>query len=245
MKKAVMFGVFLVLAASQAFAVYVIVLRNGSRVVAREKYQVKGPNAVFVSKIGTATSIPLALIDLPATDKVNAQHLGDAQALDWVDQEKRVLPTPTPTPPVAELGKIQPGIAKSEGFAAHPTPTPGITFHENHYHDAQVDQAFQQGLESYHLYLYRTSVGTRPEYMFIEIQVNGQAEVLKALQAVCATYKLLADKAPERAPERVELEMINEAGKEAGVFRISLADANELVGGKATPENFFVQHVIF
>lgn len=245
MKKAVIFGVLLVLLASQAYALYVIVLRNGERLVAKEKYQVKGASAVFTSRIGTVTSVPLSQIDLAATDKTNSQHIGDAESLDWVDQEKRELPTPTPTPPVAGLGKIKPGLAKSEGFAAHPTPTPGISIRDTHYHDAQVDQTFQQGLESFHLYLYRTSQGTRPEYLFLEVQVNGQSEVLKALQAICTTYKLLAEKAPERAPERVEVQMLNEAGKEAGVFRLSLADATELIGGKVTPENFFVQHVIF
>ena len=118
-------------------------------------------------------------------------------------------------------------------------------FRERHYRDAQVDQAFQQGLEAYHLYLYRTSEGTLPGYLFIEISVNGQPETLKALQAVTSTYQLCAQKAPERVPERVELQMLNESGKEAGVFRLSAADAAEFVSGKVTPEAFYIQHVIF
>lgn len=245
MKRVIIFSVFVGLLASQAFAVYVIVLRNGSRVVARDKYQVKGANAVFTTKVGTVTSLPLSQVDVATTDKINAEHLGDAQTLDWVDAEQHTLPTPTPTPPVGGIGKIKPGIAKTEGFAARATPTPGIMFHENHYRDPRVEEAFEQGLESYHLYLNRTSMGTQPTYLFIEVQVNGQPETLRALQAVCTTYKLLADKAPERIPERVEVQMLNESGREAGVFRLSVADATELVSGKATPESFFVQHVIF
>jgi len=244
-KRAIIFGVFVGLLASQAFAVYVIILRNGSRVVARDKYQVKGASAVFTTKIGIVTSLPLSQVDIAATDKINALHLGDAKTLDWVDAQQHTPPTPTPTPPVAGIGKIKPGIAKTEGFAAHPTPTPGIMFHESHYRDAKVEEAFEQGLESYHLYLNRTSAGTQPTYLFVEVQVNGQPETLRALEAVCATYKLLAEKAPDRVPERVEVQMLNESGREAGVFRLSAADAAELVSGKVTPENFFVQHVIF
>lgn len=244
MKRAVLFGVGLLLVAQQALAVYVLILRNGDRVIAREKYQVKGTNAVFLTKTGAWTSIPLSQLDVEATKAVNAQGLGDAQLLAWVDARKPV-PTPTPTPAVSSLGRIKAGIAAKEGIAARPTPTPGVTFREAHFRDAQVDQAFQQGLESYHLYLYRTSEGTEPAYLFIEIQVNGQPETLKALQAVAATYQLLVQKAPERAPERVEVQMLNESGKEAGVFRISAADAAELVSGKVTPENFYIQHVIF
>ena len=244
MKRAVLFGAIFLFAAQQAMAVYVLILRNGARVVAKDKYQVKGPNALFVTKIGTYTSIPLSQVDVNATEKANSQGLGDAQLLAWVDA-KKVEPTPTPTPPITALGHIQEGVAAKVGEAALPTPTPGITFRETRYHDPQVDEAFQQGLESYHLYLYRTSQGTKPGYLFIEISVNGQPETLKALMAVAETYELLAKKAPDRLPERVELQMLNEAGKEAGVFRLSVADAAELATGKVTPENFYVQHVIF
>ncbi len=247
MKRAVLFGVvgvIFLIAAQSAWAVYVLILRNGGRVVARDKYQVKGPNALFVSKIGTYTSIPLSQIDVEATDKVNSQGLGDAQLLAWVDA-KKVVPTPTPTPLITALGHLQEGLAAKIGDAALPTPTPGITFRDTHYRDPQVEEAFQQGLESYHLYLYRTSQGTQPAYLFIEISVNGQPETLKALMAVAETYELLAKKAPGRLPERVEVQMLNESGKEAGVFRLSAADAAELATGKVTPENFYVQHVIF
>ncbi len=244
MKRAALFGVIILLAAQHAFAVYVIILRNGDRVIARDKYQVKGPNAVFATKTGTWTSIPLSQLDAEATERVNGQGLGDAQLLEWVDA-KKPLPTPTPTPAVASLGRIKEGIGVREGAAARPTPTPGVMFRDKPYKDSQVDQAFQQGLEGSHLYLYRTSTGTQPTYLFLEIQVNGQPETLKALQGVAATYDLLVKKAPERAPERVEIQMLNESGKEAGVFRLSPEDAAELVGGKVTPQNFYVQHVIF
>ena len=245
MKRAALFGIIVLLAAQQAAAVYVIILRNGDRVVAKEKYQVKGPNAIFATKTGTWTSIPLSQVDVDATDRVNGQGLGDAQLLEWVDAKKPV-PTATPTPAVASLGHIKlGGMFKPEGAAALPSPTPGVMFREKPYKDQQVDQAFQQGLEGAHLYLYRTSTGTQPTYLFLEISVNGQPETLKALQAVAATYELLVKKAPERAPERVEIQMLNESGKEAGVFRLSPEDAADLVSGKVTPQNFFVQHVIF
>ncbi len=244
MRRAAFLGVLAFLAAHQALAVYVVVLRNGSRIVAKAKYTVKGPNAVFETRIGTLTSVPLAQIDVTATDKVNSLNLGDAETLDWVDVQK-ILPTPTPTPAVSALGHILPGVAAKVGEAAAPTPTPGVVYRETRYRDKQVDQAFQQGLEAYHLYLYRTSEGTQPSYLFIEIQVNGQPETLKALEAVCMTYELLAEKAPNRLPERVEIRMLNESGREAGLFRISAADAAELVSGKVTADKFFIQHVIF
>jgi hypothetical protein len=231
--------------ASSAQAVYVVLLKNGTRVVARDKYTIKGGNALIVLKNGTLTSVPLSQVDVPATEKLNAKNLGDAIPLEWADGGQRPLATPTPTPSVTTLGHIRAGEGRPIGEAAGPTPTPGIAYRAARFSDEQVDQAFQQGLESYHLYLYRSSQGTQPDFYFMEIQVNGQAEVLRALQAVATTYHLLQEKAPERTPKRVELQLLNESGREAGVFRLSPEDARLLATGEVKPEDFFVQHVIF
>jgi hypothetical protein len=243
-KRSQLLVVALMLVAVWAQATYVVILRNGSRIVARDKYEVKGPNAIVTLKNGALMAIPMNQINLPATEKFNQQHLGDAVPLDWVDAGV-VQSTPTPTPSVASLGRIRPDEIRPLADANQPTPTPGITFHDKPYRDRQVDQAFQEGLENSHLYLYRTSQGTDPKFLFVEVQVNGQPEVLKALQAIAGTYDVVAKQAPDRAPEKVEIRMLNESGKEAGVFRIGVADAAELAGGKVTPQEFYVQHVIF
>jgi hypothetical protein len=242
--KKVLIALALLAFAAAAQAAYVVVLRNGSHIVARDRYQIKGNNVLITLKNGTLTSIPLAQVDLGATDRLNAQNLGDATPLDWVDQATPT-PAPTPTPSVASLGHIVPGLARPENEAARPTPTPGITLREAEYPDKQVERTFEEGLERYHLYLYRTSQGTQPGYLFIELRVNGQSEVIKALQAVTTTYHLLVTSAPDRAPARVELQMLNESGKEAGLFRLTPADAAELATAKITAEEFFVRKVIF
>ncbi len=146
---------------------------------------------------------------------------------------------------MATLGKIRGEVARPEGDASKPTPTPGIMFRANKFSDVQVEKLFQEGLESYHIYLYRTSAGTRPEFLFIEVSVNGQPEVLKALQAIGLTYHLLAQNSPERCPAQVEVQMINESGKEAGLFRLTALEAADLATGKVTAEDFFIKKVIF
>lgn len=233
------------LTATWAHATYVVVLKDGSRVVARDKYEVKGQNAVVRLKNGALTSIPLAYIDMAATERINAMKLGDAVALEGLDGEPVVRATSTPTPSISHLGRIRGGVATAEGEAALPTPTPGISLQAEGYRDPRVDRAFQEGLERYRLYLYRTSRGTKPEFLFIEVQVSGQAEVYKSLQAVATTYHVLAQSAPDRAPEQVEIQMLNEARKEAGLFRISAADAAELATGKVSADDFYLKHVIF
>lgn len=249
-KRAFIVCVLATLVATSAFAAYVVILRNGSRVIARDKYEVKGQMAVITLQNGTLTSIPMSQIDIPTTDKLNARNLGDAIPLDWVDPETKPKPTPTPTPRIAGLGSLKIGLAAPEESKALPTPTPGIMYRETKYPDARVEQVFQQTLDAYHLYLYRSSLGTRAGFLFIEVSVNGQPEAFKALQAICTAYHLIVEdltkkNQKDRIPETVEVQMLNESGREAGLFRLTPVDAAELATGKATADNFFVQHVIF
>jgi len=248
-KKTLLFLLLPLFFATFGDAAYVIYLKDGTRIVAQQKYSVKGSNALFKTKLGALTSVPLVAIDVARSDKVNSQGLGDAELLDWIDSGPPT-PTPKPTASVTGLGHLRSEVVQVNAGANRPTPTPSMVFREIKYRDEKVDKVFQHGLESYHLYLFRTSQGSRPEYLFVEVQVNGQPEVVRALQALCTTYNLIADdlgksKEIERMPERLEIQMLNESGKEAGVFRISATDAAELASGKITAEAFFVKHVIF
>lgn len=242
-KKVLAALVVLVVGLGTAHAVYVVYLKNGKRVVAREKYQVKGKLAVITLKNGAVVSLPLDQINVEKTEKINSLGLGDAELLA-LGEEGPPPPTPTPTPAMTTLGKLRGEVAKPTGEAARPTPTPGITLREQPYRDKGVDRAFQEALERYHLYLYRTSQGSRPEFLYLEVQVN-EKEVPRALEAVCMTYHLLKQTAPDRTPEQVELRLLNEAGREAGLFRISPEQAAELAEGKTTPDEFFLKYVLF
>jgi len=118
-------------------------------------------------------------------------------------------------------------------------------FREGHFRDAQVDQAFQQGLESYHLYLYRTSEGTQPAYLFIEIQVNGQPETLKALPSCGCDVPASRPEGSPAGARAVELQMLNESGKdEPGVFRFPAATPPSS-SAQGDAGRLYIQHVIF
>lgn len=243
MKRLLAVATALLVSVSAAHAVYVVYLKNGKRVVAREKYQVKGKLAIITMKNGAVVSVPLDQVNVEKTERINSLGLGDAELLA-LGEEGPPPPTPTPTPAMTTLGKLKADIARPTGEAAKPTPTPGIMLSDRPFKDKGVDRAFQEGLERYHLYLYRTSQGTRPEYLYVEVQVT-EKEVPKALEAVCMTYDLLRQSAPERAPERVELRLLTEAGREAGLFRIAPEHASELASGKITPDDFFLKYVLF
>lgn len=71
-----------VLLAALPAAAYTIYLKDGSRMIARDKYQVKGDQAVFVLQNGTSTTIDLAEIDVARTEKANESNLGTAVVIE-------------------------------------------------------------------------------------------------------------------------------------------------------------------
>jgi hypothetical protein len=249
-KRVIPLAVVALLVASMGFSYYTVLLRSGKRIVAREKYKVKGANALFTDQGGTLIAIPVSQIDLEATDKFNAAGLGGTSGID-LPGEGAPPPTQIPTPSLnALVPKLRPETVPISPDAVLPTPTPGINFRGSKFRDPRVDQVFQQGLETSHLYLYRTSQGTQPEYLFVEIRVNGEAEVMKALEAICTTYSFVAQELSKtgeggRAPERVEIQLLSESGKEAGVFRVSAAEAADMASGKVGARKFFIDHVIY
>ncbi|MEP0775567.1 MAG: hypothetical protein HRF46_14555 [Acidobacteriota bacterium] len=247
MKRLILIAILFAVAAWAAQGAYVVILNDGKRVVGREKYTVKGNNALLTLKNGTLVAIPLDHINVEATEKLNARNLGDAMPLDWADvqEEDRPVPTPTPTPSLTTLGGIRKGVGRPINEAARPTPTPGIAYTGAAYSDPRVVRAFEEGLERSRLYLYRVGRGTRPNYLVVELQVNGKPEVNKGLLAVCEVYHILATTAPDRTPERIEIRMLNESGREAGLFRLGPEEAAELATGRVTAVEFFQKHVIF
>jgi len=86
-------GAALLFAASPLCA-YVIVLKDGSTVQAREKYKVQGNTALIVLPSGAQSTLPLAQIDVARTDASNASDFGSATVL----RGPSGAPTPAPTP---------------------------------------------------------------------------------------------------------------------------------------------------
>jgi hypothetical protein len=244
--KALLGAILLVAFTVGASTGYVVILKSGQRIRAREPFTIKGKEAIIVLVTGTLTAIPLDKVDIVATQRYNKLGLGNALTVEGLEAD---APRPTPTPrralgsyvtlqtqDTAELGSVE---------TPTPTPTPGIKLQNRAYPNSKVDEAFKQVFDQHHLYLVRTSIGTRPEYYFVQAVTDSEAEVFNALKAVAAGYKVIHDLQPELAPEAVELQMVTTSGKPAGTFRMSLAEAQALTSGKVGVESFYVKNVIF
>lgn len=224
---------------------YVVILTNGSRLPAREVPEVRDGQAIITLLNGTVTSLPLEQIDRAATERYNRQGFGSALVLEGVGEQ---TPTPTPTPR-PRLGDVTDLRRQPTPVPIRPQPdaraTPSIQLREEPYPDRQVTEAFAQVFDQRKVYLFRCSRGTAADVLFVQAVTDSQQEVFHTLRTVSEAMVLIHQLQPERAPRLVELEMVSTGGQAAGTFRIGPEQARRLHGGGTTPEEFYVEHVIF
>ena len=68
-------------------AAYTIFLKDGSRIVSREKYRIQGDRAIVILENGTQTFIKATEIDVARTDQANTgSNYGTAYELDSVKE---------------------------------------------------------------------------------------------------------------------------------------------------------------
>ncbi len=227
---------------------YIVILKNGQRIRCNEPMSIDGKLAIITLVTGQVTSYPLSQVDLIATERYNQLGLGNALTIEELEHATDVPPTPTPRQTLGNYATIS-GIADEAELSTtgepEPTPTPGITLQMQPFGNAKVTRAFTEILDKKNLYLYRTSVGTQPDFFFIQAVTDTEREVFHALKTICEAFNMIVTRAPELAPTAVELKMVETSGRAAGTFRISREDAAAVATGETKLEEFYVEHVIF
>lgn len=225
----------------------IVILKNGQKLRCKEPMTIQGKNAIITLVTGVVTSYPVSQIDLVATERYNQLGLGDALAIDALEQRDVAVATPTPRPSLGNLAKISAeNVTPTLGMEdVEPTPTPGIMLKTHGYHEPKVDAAIREVLDKENVYLYRTSAGSKPEYFFVQATTDSEKEVFGAIKAVAKAFSVILERAPEMAPAAVELQMVETSGRTAGTFRMMPEQAKELESGSVSVETYYVKNVIF
>lgn len=227
---------------------YVVILKNGHKIRCKAPMEVQGDVAHITLSTGTMASYPLAQIDIIETERYNQQGLGDAVEIEELSVVHEILPTPTPRGPLGNfvtLDSMERTPELKTNMPPTPTPTPGIRLQTYPYHDERVTRAFEKVFADQKLYLYHTSGGTKQGYFYVQAVTDSEAQVFHALETVCQAYYLIRAADPAIAPEAVELQMVQTSRKAAGTFRITPEDAESLLNGTTSVQNFYIRNVIF
>ncbi len=262
MRTSLRFIALLGLLASAAFAAsgYMVYMKDGSTITAKEKYKVdKQGRAVITLLNGTQTFIALAQIDVARTDQMNRDGYGSAVVIPGSPQDV----TPAPGRPqkdrtLADLIKSR-EAAPRELPGSHrekATPAPGrlmktkagfndlATLPPKPYPHTEITTELQQffrgqGLEEVEIY-----EGTQSDRPLLEITTNSEGSVFKALSTAANALLHVRDLYPNKVGA-LELLMTMPSRERAGQFVLTPDQASELAAKTVDIGSFFVRNVQF
>jgi hypothetical protein len=255
-RKIVVLGFALVAWAAAASA-YTVILKDGSKLVAKEKYKVVNGMAIIVLANGTQTSIKASEIDAARTDQINQSNYGTAVVLDASGKETD-LPASTPPPPRPELKDLiaarqqapQPAaptarrdsrpaangaaVSGSSGSDLDRLPRTPLSRLEL---AADIKQQLRaKGIED--VLIYR---GSRPDRALLEITTNSEAAVFRSLEAAAAVLAAVQSK----GIAAFELSLTSAARERAGQFVLTPDLAAMLIDKRVETGAFYVTNVQF
>lgn len=238
---------------------YVIYLKDGSRIAAKEKYRLDKGRAIIILPNGTQSFVQAGQIDVRRTDEANKNGYGGAVVLPGTPQDVGTEPAPTAKDKtLADLISTKAAAPRelptsrresNEPAAGHLLKTKAgfndlATLARKPYPHSEVTSALQQflrgqGLEGVEIY-----AGTRADRAMLEISTNSEGSVFKALTTAANALLHIRSLHPDRVAA-IELLLTTPSRERAGQFVLTPAMATDLISKKIDVTAFFVRNVQF
>ncbi len=241
-------------------AAYTVYLKDGSKIITKEKYRVRGSQAILTLPNGTETSYPLNAIDVVKTDQVNQSDYGTALVIEGgqarplkagerteVPRQKRLADlisqgeVATRQLPTARRAPADPQAVA----ASASSPWPDLMRFDRQLHPdrelvTQLEALFSgAGLTGTGIYQ-----GTAGARALVELPTANEPEVLRALE-IGADVLLKAQAALPGRVASFELLMVTPAKERGGQFLLTPEQAAAIVAKKVDPVVFFLTNVQF
>jgi hypothetical protein len=260
----------LVLAVASPSLAYTIYLKDGNRMVAREKYRVEGDRAYFTMQNGTRTYLPLSEIDVERTAKANEKDVGTAMVLeggkvqevpieDVQRRSRKEHPTlrdlitrgdagpsslsePEATEDVGRRDTNEPSAAELPRTRAGYVDLGALDM--KCFDDPGIVSQLRDLYARRELDDVEVYRGTNPHRPLVEVVTGSEAGVFRAIAVSAIALLQLQEQDPNRI-EAVELLLTTPSGARAGQFVITPDSARELLGREIDVTSFFLRHVQF
>jgi hypothetical protein len=239
---------------------YLVYLKDGHTIPAKEKYKVDKGKAIITLLNGTQTFLPLDQVDVAKTDEANREGYGSAVVLPG--SPKDVVPVPAGrSPKDRTLGDL----IQARGAAPRELPVsrrdknaamPGrmsktkagfndlSTLPQKPYPNAEVATELQQSFHSQGLEEVEIFEGTQGDRPLLAITTNSEGSVFKALSAAANALLRVRDLYPNKVGA-LELLLTMPSRERAGQFVLTPDQASELAARKTDLSAFFVRNVQF
>ncbi len=247
---------FVSLAAAPLFG-YTIYLKDGSRLIAKDAYEIRGETAYITLQNGTMTSIAASEIDEERTRGSNDGRYGSAvvmeergfrditpesdeyrgqqQSLSEMIGSRRTSAASRPPAkrPVAEAQTVE--RLTGGGVDLRGLPRKPLSDMET---AAEIQQVFRkQGVEQVLI-----SQGTSEGRLLVDVTANSEAAVFRGLEAAALALLHARELAPGSSPV-FELLLATGERDPAGQFVLTSNLARELADGAVETSTFFIENV--
>jgi len=244
-----------------AFAVpawsYTIFLKDGSKLLAEQKYTVRGDKAIIKLESGTETMLPLSEIDLPRTEAANQGNLGKALVIE--DGKAQNLTRNDAPPPRKQTLQdlIQSRAAQAEAGNAAAAPAPARRQRADSQQLRSDEIVGRPPLRNVELageirtFLFGRGVtsvevlqGSTARSPLLVFATATEGQVFKAL-AASASALIHVRENGSNAVDSFDVFCRENDGARAGRFSMTPAHAADLLAKRITLAEYFVQNVQF
>ena len=245
MKKTLTVLAFASLLASSAFAEYIVVLKDGTRLRAKAKWTLQGGKAVIRLHNGQTVQMNPNEIDVAKSEEVTKAGMGDVNIISLDanaqgTQQKQARPQDSLAAQVRAMrrppaGTTQPA-ATTKASAQPVTPAPVADEL-----DARVKDMFERAFENVGIYERKLS-GTNKNIR-ADVTADNEDRVFNALSATAFLVGRNAG-VDGLTIEKVDLFMRTTNGGAAGRFQMSRADAEAINAKTISIQEYFVRKVL-
>jgi hypothetical protein len=223
-----------------ALARYIVVLKDGTQYLAKEKPTVKDRKAILRLENGQVLQVDPSLIDTAKSDR--ATELGLNATL--VDLTPNVQTATSPTSKQPNLGDIRLRQRTQAADTAQPArnTSPAPITGAGALSPAVIEK-FDRAFDNVGIFEKKVS-STSATSLRAELTVDTEQRVFNAISA--ASYLMVRNAGIEGANiQMVELFMKTTTGGSAGRFQMTRAEAEALNARTITQEDYFVRKVIY
>lgn len=235
-------------------AAYVVYLKDGSKIVAQEKPEVRGGKAYIVLPNGTRTFLDAAEIDVERTNEANRSNLGTALLIEGGEAvEARPAPPPPPPtlrdlvrrapepPPRASSREAAGAAVRLPRTASGHVDLAGVP--RRPLDDSAAAAAVAALFAEHEIAGVQVTRGSADGRVLVEATTSSEAAVFRALAVAATALARLRQDGGE--VEAVELLMTTPGGERAGQFVLTPELAGDLLERRVDVATFFLAHVQF
>lgn len=249
MKRVLTIVAFTSLIAAPSFATYIVVLKDGTKYAAKQKWTVSNGKALVRLENGQSLQLDPALIDVARSEQMTKIGMANANILDLNANEPK--PQTKQQPSLGSQIKLRPrpqqGVPSQQPAAAaarpEPASPPPAVVPVSGTMPVQVLDKFQRAYENVGIFEHKvTANGARG--IRVELNVDTEERVFNAISAT--SFLMVRNAGVDGAQiDMVEMFMKTTTGGAAGRFQMSRADAEALDKRTMSQQDYFIRKVIY